>query len=115
MKASSNSGPPMPIEGEKKEDRTRLGRIKKAFRGVKSKFKNEQKTKIKSSGIMRGQWSQKELPRIVKKIVDTNPGITNIEIYATEIRWHCEVNYFDLFPKKKGNENPSKREDDKRI
>jgi hypothetical protein len=111
MKARSN---PCPVPCEEKESvsRTRFGRLKRTFRNFKRRISKEnKKTKIKSGGLMRGQWNQKDLPKIVKKIVDNNLGITDIEIYSNEIRWHCEINYFDLFPKKKGNENPSKRDE----
>jgi hypothetical protein len=112
---TSNSGPPC-SKSEEPVIRTRLGRLKKALRNFKSRMKGKKKkTRITSSGLMRGQWKQEELPRIVKKIVDKNPGLTSIEIYGNEIRWHCEINYFDLFPRKKGNENPSKREEEKII
>lgn len=111
MKSSSN---PIPIEPNCKEEVSR-SRIKNAYRKLKRKlqqYKSKQ-TKMFNSGVMRGQWRQEELPKIVKKIVASNPGITSLEIYATEIRWRCEINYFDLFPKKKKNDdqNPSKREE----
>jgi hypothetical protein len=97
--------------------KTRLGRLKLRFRNLKKKLtKEKEKTKIESRGCLKGQWSQQDLPRIVKRIVDQNPGITSIEIYATEIRWHTELNYFDLFPRKKSNrDNPSKRTEEERI
>jgi len=113
MKQSS----PIPVEPNCKEEPRSRSRLKNAYRRLKRKLQYQSnKTKIFSSGVMRGQWRQEELPRIVKKIVSSNPGITSLEIYATEIRWRCEVNYFDVFPKKKrDNQNPSKREDDKTI
>lgn len=118
MKVSNNPGPSCPpCKEEEASPRTLKGKLMKAFRNMKTKLtKKNKKTKIKSRGQLRGQWTQKELPKIVKKIVDSNPGLTSLEIYGTEIRWHCEINYFDLFPrKKKDNQNPSKREDDKKL
>lgn len=88
---------------------TRWQRFKRRFHRKPRQDKN--KTSIKSNGLLRGQWRQEDLPKIVKKIVDNNPGVTSIEIYATEIHWHCEQNYYDLFPKKKlAATNPSQRE-----
>lgn len=116
MMKTSNSGPPCPKCSEDPNPRTRFGKLRKALHNFKNRMKKKnKKTRITSSGLMRGQWKQEELPRIVKKIVDKNPGLTSIEIYGNEIRWHCEINYFDLFPRKKGNENPSKREEEKII
>lgn len=108
---------PCPSPG--KEDsfrKTRLGRLKQKFKNLKRKMlKENQKTKLESNGYLKGQWCQQDLPRIVKRIVDKNPGITSIEISGTEIRWRSEMNYYDLFPKRKPiGDNPSKRtEEDK--
>lgn len=116
MKA--NSIPNVPCKESSKEDcpKNRLGKLKRSLRNFKNRMrKPKEKTLVKSSGLLKGQWSQYDLPKIVKKIVDNNPGLTSLEIYANQIHWHCEINYFDLFPRKKENQNPSKREDDKRI
>ena len=108
----SSSGPNLSVEKEA-SPRTKLGKIKKVFNDLKDKMTGkDHKTGIRKSGVLKGQWKQTDLPRIVKKIVDSNPGLTDIEIYSSEIRWHCEMNYFDLFPnKRKGSQNPSKREE----
>lgn len=116
MKSSTPN--PVPIQDpNSKEIPVSRSRLKNAYRKLKRKLQYHTKdTHIYNYGILRGQWRQEELPRIVKKIVANNHGITSLEIYATEIRWRCELNYVDLFPKKKNsNQNPSKREDDKRI
>ena len=107
--------PPPCTEATTPTPRTRLQKLKKVLYQIKNRTTREEKkkTKIKSTGRLNGQWTQKELPRIVRKIVDNNPGLTSLEIYGNEIRWSCEMDYFDLFPKKKGNSNPSKREQEK--
>jgi hypothetical protein len=105
---------PEPCKEGERQPKTRLGKIKQKLKGLKKKLtKEKDKTVLESRGCLKGQWSQKDLPKIVKRIVDAYPGITSIEIYATEIRWHTELNYYDLFPKKKFNgDNPSKREEE---
>lgn len=114
MTKQSSPSPPVGKEEEEATPRTRFGKMKKAFKMMINKMKGEnKKTKVKSTGILRGQWRQEDLPKIVKKISDRNPGLTSIEIYGNEIRWHCENNYFDLFPRKKENQNPSKREEER--
>lgn len=116
MKQSSPSiGPPSSKEeSEESTPRTRFGKLKKALRGVKKKMTGQnKKTRVRSTGILKGQWRQEDLPKIVKRISDRNPGLTSIEIYSNEIRWYCENNYFDLFPRKKGNQNPSKRDEER--
>lgn len=111
MKQSSPGIGPSPKE---EDPRTRFGKLKKALRGVKKKMTGQnKKTRIRSTGILKGQWRQEDLPKIVKRISDRNPGLTSIEIYSNEIRWHCENSYFDLFPRKKGNQNPSKRDEER--
>lgn len=111
MKQSKNPTP-VPIEPNHIDPKSR-SRMKNAYRNLKRKLQyHYKKTNIFSNGTVKGQWRQEELPRIVKKIITGNPGITSLEIYATEIRWRCELNYLDLFPKKKNNDqNPSKRKD----
>jgi hypothetical protein len=114
MKQSSSGNSPVPCEKKAEEETpTRWQRFKRKFYRLKRSRTKKTLTKIKSSGILRGQWRQEDLPKIVKKIVDNNPGLTSIEIYSTEIHWHCEQQYYDLFPKKKlASTNPSKREDE---
>lgn len=115
MKKSSRPCPPCE-KAEAASSRTRRAKLRRAFHNFKDKIaRKDGKTRVKSGGVLKGQWRQEDLPKIVKKIVDKNLGLTNIEIYDNEIRWHCEIDYYDLFPKKKGNGNPSKREDEKRI
>lgn len=77
--------------------------------------KISRKKKYVANGSLRTGWTQEELPRIIKKICETYPEITWIEVRHNEIHWNFEPRKTDLFPRP--NEfrlgNPSKRKEKK--
>lgn len=77
--------------------------------------KISKRKKYMAGGVTRTGWSQEELPKILKKICETYPGITWIEVRPNEIHWNFECRKEDLLPQKHEFklENPSKRKEKK--
>ena len=73
--------------------------------------------KYKGNGKMMTGWTLEELPKILKKICSTYPGINYIEVLPNEIRWNFECRKEDIMPlpREYKLENPSKRKTKKDI